>query len=87
MYMLIYITGVQVVGPYSLELTFNDSTQRRVNVRQFLWGEVFLPLRDPAYFAKVELNEWTVCWPNGADFAPEFLYELEPETTQLTTAS
>jgi hypothetical protein len=44
------------------------------------WGEVFDPLRDPSYFAQARLTEWTVEWPNGADFAPEFLYAMEPET-------
>jgi hypothetical protein len=78
--MLVYVIDVKVVGPYSLQLVFNDGTQKRVNLRRMLWGEVFEPLRDPDFFARVELNEWTVCWPNGADFAPEFLYSLEPET-------
>ena len=69
--MLIYVTHVQVVGPHSLLLTFNDGLVKRVNLRRMLWGEVFEPLRDPEYFAQVLLNEWTVYWPNGADFAPE----------------
>ena len=35
------------------------------------------PLRDPAYFRLVRLDETlgTVVWPNGADVAPETLYE------------
>ena len=77
--MLIYITNIKVVGAASLDLTFSNGVQKRVNLRHMLWGEVFEPLRDPEFFAKAQLNEWTVFWPNGADFAPEFLYELEPE--------
>jgi len=84
--MLIRVTQVQVVGPFSLDLTFNDGTRKRVNFRRLLWGEVFEPLRDPSYFARVELDEWTVSWPNGADFAPEFLYQLEPEVSQPVNA-
>lgn len=82
--MLIYVTKMKVVGPHSLELTFNDGVHKRVNLRRMLWGELFEPLRDPAYFAQAQLNEWTVCWPNGADFAPEFLYELESEEAEAT---
>ena len=39
-------------------------------------------LRDPAYFASVTLDPicGTVVWPNGADFAPEALHDLEAET-------
>jgi hypothetical protein len=38
---------------------------------------VFEPLADPAYFARVRLEPGaeTISWPNGADIAPETLYE------------
>ena len=39
-----------------------------------LWGEVFEPLRDPAFFGRFTVDH-TLVWPNGADFAPEFLHE------------
>lgn len=40
-------------------------------------GEVFEPLKAPEFFQQVKVNAdtRTVEWPNGADFAPEFLYE------------
>lgn len=42
-----------------------------------LWGPVFQPLREVAMFrqARVHSELHTVVWPNGADLAPEFLYE------------
>jgi hypothetical protein len=41
------------------------------------WKGVFEPLRDPTYFAKVKVDSEaaTVVWPNGADLAPETLYQ------------
>jgi hypothetical protein len=36
---------------------------------------VFGPLRDVEYFKKFFLDLNTLCWPNGADIAPERLYE------------
>ena len=74
-----HVTNVKAVSPYSLTLSFSDGTTKRVNLRSELYGEVFEPLRNPEEFAKARLEGWTVAWPNGADFAPEFLYELEPE--------
>ncbi len=83
--MLIQVTKAEVVGPYSLRLSFNDGTVKRVNLRRWLNGPVFLPLRDPAAFAKIKLDGETVIWPAfDADMAPEFLYDLEPEPEPLT---
>ena len=39
-----------------------------------LRGPVFQPLEDPEYFARFILDD-TLTWPNGADFAPEFLHD------------
>lgn len=38
---------------------------------------VFIALRDPAYFAQVRVDAeiGTITWPNGADLAPEVLYD------------
>jgi hypothetical protein len=41
-----------------------------------LYGEIFEPLRDKNLFKQVFLTRRTIEWPNGADFAPEFLLEL-----------
>ena len=79
--MIIHVTQVEVVGPHSLDLTFDNGIRKRVNLRHELYGEVFQPLRDPAYFAQAYLDpdSRTVTWPNGADLAPDFLFQMEPE--------
>lgn len=75
------VIEANVVGPYSLELLFSDGLRKCVNLESELYGEVFEPLRDPAYFAQMRVDPvaGTVVWPNGADFAPEFLYDWAPE--------
>lgn len=79
--MILRIAEAEVCGRHSLQLTFNDGTSSTVNVAPLLEGPVFEPLKDPDYFARAELDlvAGTVVWPNGADFAPEALYELATE--------
>ena len=75
------VTAVELVGPHSLTLRFNDGALRRVDLLPELEGPIFEQLRDPAYFSRVVLDPvaGTVVWPNGADFAPDFLRELPEE--------
>jgi len=74
---LVDVTGVEVVGDYALRLTFADGTVGEVHFADREWRGVFEPLRDPAYFARVAVDpeSGTIAWPNGADMAPEPLYE------------
>ena len=76
------VVYVRVCGPTSLELAFADGVRKRVNVGRLLRGRVFEPLHDPTFFAKAAVDPigMTVVWPNGADIAPETLYELPEET-------
>ncbi len=80
--MIIHVNSVKVVGPYSLELSFDNGVRKRVSLRGELYGPIFEPLKDPAYFAKAFLDpdSRTVAWPNGADFAPDYLAQLEEES-------
>lgn len=75
------VVKAKACGAHSLDLTFKDGTRKRVDLLPLLQGPVFEPLRDPKYFAMVELDPvaGTVAWPNGADIAPETLYELASE--------
>ena len=73
--MLPRILEVRYVGAYTIWLRFADGTEGEVNLENELEGEVFEPLKDLAYFKAFILHPElrTVVWPNGADFAPEFL--------------
>ena len=69
------VTGVKVLRPYVIEVTFIDGLTNVIDLAPELHGPVFEPLKDPAYFEQVTVDAigGTICWPNGADFAPEFL--------------
>jgi hypothetical protein len=71
------VVGVAVIGNYRLRLLFDDGTAGDVDFSSKEWKGVFEPLRDPKYFAtvKVDPEAATIVWPNGADLAPETLYQ------------
>ena len=62
-------------GDYRIHVTFNDNSENTIDFRRWLDGPVFEPLKDPGYFRRFFLDGGTVAWPNGADIAPETLYE------------
>ncbi len=71
------VVGVAVIGEHRLRLLFDDGTAGDVDFSSMEWKGVFEPLHDPKYFAQVRVDTEaaTVVWPNGADLAPETLYE------------
>jgi len=74
--MFLHVTDVEYVEDYKLKLTFNNGARGFVNLEPELYGEIFEPLRDKSLFKQVFLTSRTIEWPNGADFAPEFLFEI-----------
>jgi hypothetical protein len=80
------VTHVEVLHDFVVGLTFDDGTVGEVDLLPHLRGPVFQALRDgPGLFAKVRVDaeEGTIVWPNGADVAPETLYR-ESAATQAS---
>ena len=69
------VEDVWIVRPFVIEVWFKDGEHRVIDVSDDLDGEVFEPLRDPDYFLRGAFDSelGTIAWPNGADYAPEFL--------------
>jgi tRNA U34 5-methylaminomethyl-2-thiouridine-forming methyltransferase MnmC len=69
------ITFVKALSDWRLEVRFSDGTVGTVSLKDRLFGPVFEPLKDPAFFAQARVDEFgAICWPNGADLAPDALY-------------
>ncbi len=62
---------------HKLYLHFSDGSEGEIDFESELTGELFEPLREISFFKKFTINRelHAIVWPNGADFAPEFLYE------------
>lgn len=76
--MLADVTYVKYLHDYKLYLEFDDGSAGEVNLADCVGDAgMFLPLADTGFFCQVKVDPvlGTVCWPNGADIAPEFLYD------------
>lgn len=70
------VTSVRALPGYRLEVEFSDGVRGVLDYSDRLFGPLMEPLRDPERFADVRINEFgVVCWPNGADLAPDAMYE------------
>jgi hypothetical protein len=69
------VVHAEHVEGHRIHLTFSDGTEGTVDFVAWLSGPVFEPLKDVAYFERFFIDGSTVTWPNGADIAPETLYE------------
>ncbi|MCP3930224.1 MAG: DUF2442 domain-containing protein [Bacteroidetes bacterium] len=82
--MLIKVTKAVYKRDYIIEFTFNNGIKSEVDLKDSFRGPVFDSLKDLNYFKKFKLNRWTIEWENGADFAPEYLYELATKTAMFS---
>ena len=74
---LIRVISAEYVRDYKIRLRFTDGTEKVVDFSRWLHGEVFQPLTNKRAFKRFFIAGGTVCWPNGADIAPETLWLAE----------
>ena len=73
---LIKVKEAKYINDYKIQLSFSDGLTSIVDLKDEIYGEVFEPLKEIEYFKSFTQDRWTIGWNCGADFAPEFLYEL-----------
>ena len=71
------VVSFAIVAPYTLCVTFDDTTTQVIDFSPILEGELYGPLRDVVLFNQVQLDSevHTLVWPNGADFDPATLHD------------
>jgi len=74
--MFLEVSKANYLNDYRLALTFNNGETKIVDLKDELNGTVYLPLKKIDYFKKFKISYNTVEWPNGADYAPEYLYDI-----------
>lgn len=76
--MLHDVVEARHLSGYRLHLRFDDGVEGEVDLATVVrFDGIFAPLADTRRFAEVRVNPdtGTIEWPNGADVAPETLYD------------
>ncbi|MDO9288868.1 MAG: DUF2442 domain-containing protein [Thermodesulfovibrionales bacterium] len=77
-----HIIEANYVRDYVIKVKFDDGTVKILNLESYIKrGGVFSELKDKEYFKRFFIDLNTLCWPNGADIAPERLYEIGKEVS------
>jgi hypothetical protein len=71
------IIKAKPIKQYTIQITFSDLQMGIVDLKKYLGKGVFKELADVRKFRrfKVDRELGTIVWPNGADIAPEVLYQ------------
>ncbi len=69
------VIDAKYLSDYKIRVTFDNGEERIADFAKWLNGGMYTPLEDIVYFRKFFVDGWTISWKNGADIAPETLYE------------
>lgn len=78
---MIWLEDAKYIKEFKVLIKFNTGQETEIDLENYMKsakGQVFEPLKYISNFSAVKLNADTntIEWPNGADIAPERLYEL-----------
>ncbi len=71
------VIKAKLIKDYEVELVFDNKKKGRVDLKKYLGHGIFKDLLDKRKFKsfRVDSELGTICWPNGADIAPDTLYK------------
>ncbi len=75
--MILHVKEAKYLHDYVIWVKFNNGAAGEINLQNELYGEMFESLKKIDNFMKFSIDPEmeTIVWENGADLAPEFLYE------------
>jgi hypothetical protein len=74
---MIWVRKVKALGDFRLSVEFSDDTfgERDFSFIKRDNGPMLEPLKDPAYFRRVFVEDGVPTWPNGYDWDPIALHD------------
>jgi hypothetical protein len=83
------VTSFTILGPYKLQVEFDDKATQNIDFRSILKGSIYGPLNDLTLFNQVKIDPevHTLVWPNGADFDPATLHDWQDQVEEFKQLS
>jgi hypothetical protein len=76
--MLAHVIKAELREDYRIYIEFNDGLSGIIDFKDKITTdhrEIIRELIDKNKFNKIKVERHTLCWENGVDFAPEYLYD------------
>jgi hypothetical protein len=70
-----HVINAKYIKDYIIYINFKNGLSGEIDFSNEFDGPIFDPLKDIDYFKSFKIQGHTICWENGADFAPEYLYD------------
>jgi hypothetical protein len=70
-----HVTHVKVLPAHRLAVRFADGLSGIVDMSKERFEGILAPLADENFFARARINDGVVAWPNGAEIAPDAMYD------------
>ena len=69
------VTKLKVLPGHRLDVVFADGRAGIVDLSKDRFDGMLAPLADEAFFAQARIEDGVVTWPNGAEIAPDAMYD------------